>query len=115
MLAVDRILKGPGGLAHYNNKTPIAKNSDSVKWGQNKPKRRKIQTFSKQTMDICIQRQQNRAIFSTKPRVRKFHRIAKTDNRHNESNVASTMETGLRVAVQMIIHVKALPPLEQNS
>ena len=108
-------MKGPGGLAHYNNKTPIAKNQILSNEGQNKPKRRKIQTFSKQTMDICIQRQQNRAIFSTKPRVRKFHRIAKTDNRHNESNVASAMKPGFRVAVKMIIHVKALPPLEQNS
>ena len=57
----------------------------------------------------------NRAIISTKPKERKFYKTAKTDNRHSESNVASAMETGLRVAVQMIIHVKALPPLEQNS
>ena len=57
----------------------------------------------------------NRVIISTKPRERKFHKTAETNNRHSESNVASAMETGLRVAVQMIIHVKALPPLEQNS
>ena len=57
----------------------------------------------------------NRVIISTKPRERKFHKSAETNNQHSESNVASAMETGLRVAVQMIIHVKALPPLEQNS
>ena len=57
----------------------------------------------------------NRVINSTKPRKREFHKSAETNNQHSESNVASAMETGLRVAVQMIIHVKALPPLEQNS
>ena len=109
-------MKGPGGLAHFNcGGVPIARIKFCQIRAKIEPKRRKIQTFSKQTMDICIQRQQNRAIFSTKPRVRKFHRIAKTDNRHNESNVASAMKTGFRVTVQMIIHVKALPPLEQNS
>ena len=55
---MDRILKGPGGLAHYNNRTPIAKNQILSNEGQNEPKRRKTQTCSKQTMNICIQRQQ---------------------------------------------------------
>ena len=108
-------MKGPSGLTRYNNKTPLTKILILSNGAKNKPKRRKIQTFSKQTMNICIQRQQNRAIFSAKPRIRKIHRIAKTNNRHNESNVASAMKPGFRVAVKMIIHVKALPPLEQNS
>ena len=83
-----------------------------AKISQNAEKHRRFQTNLGYMYSTTVR---NRVIISTKPRERKFHKTAETNNRHSESNVASAMETGLRVAVQMIIHVKALPPLEQNS